>query len=66
MPRGGFGGACEQLKLYFIATGFFEDDLITFGQTRQSQALRQIGIHDCQLPLEQRQRGGHAVGAFER
>ena len=66
MPRGGFGDACEQLELNFIAAGFFDDDLVAFGQTRQSQPLGQIGIHDCQLPLEQRQRGGYAVGAFER
>ena len=54
MPWGGFGDACEQLELNFIAAGFFDDDLVAFGQTRQSQALGQIGINDCQLPLEQR------------
>ena len=49
MPWGGFGDACKQLELNFIAAGFFDDDL-AFGQTRQSQALGQIGINDCQLP----------------
>ena len=57
--------ACEQLELNFIAAGFFDDDLVAFGQTRQSQALGRPD-HDRQLPLEQRQRGGYAVGAFER